>query len=353
MNNKMLIGIIILVVAIAAIGVYGYYYFAGYSENGTLNVYAADSLGTAMNQTTSQFNSKHPNVKVQTTFAGSSSLVSQITTLNKTPDILVSADYTLIDKQIIPNYANYNILYARNEMVIAYTNKSKNSSQINGNNWYQILSQNDVKYGFSDPNADPAGYRAVMMIQLSNSYYNNSSIFNDLVASKSAITSQANGTGYVISAPTNENPTDTLTIREDAAALMPLLQSDSIDYVITYKSLAQQANVSYVTLPTELQLTNTTYQSTYNSIKLKQHSDGNNSKTITLTPIVYGITILNNAPNKQLAEEYVAFMLSSEGIQITENNFLEPISPAVLSNVSTNIPSILQSYVTNSSNASA
>lgn len=346
MNRIMIAAIVVIVIAIVGIGAYGYNYYASYPQNGTISIYAADSLGKSINQTTVQFNSQHPNVKVQATFAGSSSLISQITQLNKTPDIMVSADYTLINSKLIPNYASYNIMYARNEMVIAYTNKSKNSSQINSNNWYQILSQNGVKYAFSDPNSDPAGYRAVMMIQLANTYYNNSSIFSNLVSSNSAITSQANGTGYVISVPTNENPTGNLTIRSDAAALMPLLQSDSIDYVITYKSLAEQANASYVTLPNELQLSNTSYLSNYSAIKLKQKSDTTNGSTVTLTPIIYSITILNNAPNKLLAEEYVELMLSSTGVQITKNNFLDPITPAILTNTSSNLPSALQQYVT-------
>jgi molybdate/tungstate transport system substrate-binding protein len=86
-------------------------------------------------------------------------------------------------------------------MVIASTYKSANSCQFNADNWYHILAQDNVTFGIADPNSAPAGYRAVMMIQLANSYYNNSSIFNDLIASNTAITSEANGTGYVISSP--------------------------------------------------------------------------------------------------------------------------------------------------------
>jgi molybdate/tungstate transport system substrate-binding protein len=68
-----------------------------------------------------------------------------------------------------------------------------------------------------------------------------------------------------------------------------------------------------------------------------------------MAPIIYGITILNNAPDKQIAEEYVQLMLSSTGINITQSNYLIPITPAILTNISTNVPSILQSYVVNSS----
>jgi len=349
MKRTMIALLVIIAIIIVGIGVYGYSAYSGSSQNGTLVIYAADSLATPINQTNAQFNSKYPHVNIQPTYQGSSALISQITQLNKTPDIMISANAVLINTKLIPNYSSYNIQYAANELVVAYTNKSKNARQINSNNWYQILSQPGVKYAVSDPNSDPAGAYSVMMLQLANSYYNNSTIFSNLIANNSAITSVANGTNFTINVPTNENPHGNLTIGADAAALTPLVQTDSIDYLITYKSLAQSANLTYVTLPEELALTNATYQSNYNTIQLKQFSDANNSSVVKMAPIIYGITILNNAPDKQIAEEYVQLMLSSTGINITQSNYLIPITPAILTNVSTNLPSSLQSYVVNAS----
>jgi len=179
MNRIILALLVIIVIVVIGVGAYGYTVYSGYSQNGTLTIYAADSLATPINQTNAKFNSQYTNVVIQPTYKGSSALISQITTLNKTPDIMISANAALIDSKLIPNYRSYNIQYAANELVIAYTNKSKDASQINSNNWYQILSQSGVKYAVSDPNSDPAGQYSVMMLQLANSYYNNSTIFSD------------------------------------------------------------------------------------------------------------------------------------------------------------------------------
>ena len=344
MNNKMIAAIIIIIIAVIGIGVYAYNTTSTQGKT-VLTIYAADSLGQSMNATAKQFEAQHPNVTVQIQYGGSSALISQITQLNKSVDIMASADYGLIDSKLIPKYASWNLQYARNELVIAYTNKSKFSGQINGQNWYQIFSKSNVTYGFSDPNSDPAGYRALMMMQLANSYYNNNNIFSSLVENNTAITSKANGTGYIISAPGNINPSSKVTIRPAATDLMPLLQSGSLDYVIIYKSVAQQQNVSFVELPNELSLTNTTYTSDYKKISLTQNSGTNESKTIGLTPIVYGITVLNNAPQSQLAQEFVQLVLSSTGTQILSNSHQEPITPAIATNDSTNIPDLLKQYI--------
>jgi molybdate/tungstate transport system substrate-binding protein len=350
MNNKIIAAIVIIVIAVVAVGVYGYTSFVTpSSENGTLTIMAASSLSNSMNATAAEFEKKHPNVKVQIQYGGSGDLISQITQLNKTPDIMASADYGLIDKSLMPDFTTWNLKYAKNEMVIAYTDQSTNASQINADNWYQILAQDDVKFGIADPNSAPAGYRAVMMIQLANKHYNNDTIFDTLIASNTAITSEANGTGFVISSPNNLDPTDKVTSRPNVRDTLTLLESGSVDYAFVYKSDAQQAgdNIKYLELPDELKLSNTSFESAYKEIKLTQFSDlnSNKTKTITLTPIVYGITILTNAPEQDLAIEFLELLLSNEGQTISKDNFIDPISPAIPTADSTGIPSQLDQYI--------
>ena len=144
--DKKIIILAIAIIAIIGIGVYGYNVYNADSAKGTVVIYAASSLAGQMNATTAQFEKEHPNVKVQIKYGGSSDLINQITSLNQSVDIMASADYGLIDKNLKPNDTSFNLKNGRNEMVIAYTDKSKNSSQINSTNWYQIFSQNNVTY---------------------------------------------------------------------------------------------------------------------------------------------------------------------------------------------------------------
>ena len=346
--DKKIIILAIVVIAIVGIGIYGYSVYSANSEKGTVIIYAASSLAGQLNATAAQFEKEHPNVKVQIKYGGSSDLINQITTLNQSVDIMASADYGLIDKNLKPNDTSFNLKNGRNEMVIAYTDNSKNSSQINSTNWYQIFSQSNVTFGLADPNSAPAGYRGVMMIQLANTYYNNSTIFDDLIGQNSAITSVKNGTNQVINSPTDLNPTSKIVVRPAVGDLMPVLQSGAVDYVLVYKSDAEQqksSGVKYITLPPELALSNTTFEPTYKNISINQFSGTNKTKNVVLTPIVYGITIMNNAPDKQLATEFLQLLLSPQGVQITKDNFIDPISPAEATVNSTNIPTELQQYV--------
>jgi molybdate/tungstate transport system substrate-binding protein len=346
--DKKIIILVIAIIVIIGIGVYGYSVYSADSAEGTVVIYAASSLAGQMNATAAQFEKEHPKVKVQIKYGGSSDLINQITSLNQSVDIMASADYGLIDKNLKPNDTSFNLKNGRNELVIAYTDKSKNSSQINSTNWYQIFAQSNVKYGIADPNSAPAGYRGLMMIQLADSYYNNSTIFTNLITNNSAVTETQNSTNQVINSPTNFNPTSKIVIRPAVGDLMPVLESGAVDYVLVYKSDAEQLNssgVKFISLPPELALSNTTYESTYSHISINQFSGTNKTKNVPLTPIVYGITIMNNAPDKQLATDFLQLLLSPQGVQISENNFIEPITPAEATPNSTNIPSALNPYV--------
>jgi len=351
MENRNIAIIATVIVAIAAIGIYGYSIYVSPPESGTLTIMAASSLADAVNATVAEFEKRHPNVEVKTQYGGSGDLISQITQLNKSVDIMASADYGLIDGRLMPNYTTWNLKYARNEMVIAYTDKSANATQINADNWYKILSQDNVKFGIADPNSAPAGFRAVMLIKLANSYYNNDTIFYELITRNSAITSEAtNDTGYVIKSPNNLNPTGPLTFRPNVRDTLTLLETGAVDYAFVYISDARQAggNIRYLELPDKLKLSDTQFEPEYRKIQLIQFSDmgGNKTRTITLTPIVYGITILTSAPEKDLAIEFMELLLSNEGQTISKNNHIDPISPAISTNGSTGIPDRLNRYIT-------
>ena len=143
----------------------------GSDNEAILKIFHAGSLSVPMAELEEKFETLHPNVDVQREPAGSRACIKKITELDKQSDILASADYTLIPTMMMPEYTNWYLAFAKNQIVIAYTNDSKYSSEIDQDNWYEILSRPDVTFGFSNPNDDPCGYRSVMVTQLSETFY--------------------------------------------------------------------------------------------------------------------------------------------------------------------------------------
>ncbi|MCD6483633.1 MAG: substrate-binding domain-containing protein [Candidatus Odinarchaeota archaeon] len=111
-----------------------------------------------------EFKEKYPDVNIILESYGSIDCARLLVDGNRTADLLAVADYNVITAYIFPlNLADWYIVFATNEMVIAFTNQSKYNNEINSTNWFEILTRTDVRFGHSDPNRDPAGYRTLLL----------------------------------------------------------------------------------------------------------------------------------------------------------------------------------------------
>lgn len=261
--------------------------------SGELTIFHAGSLSMPMKAAVDSFKRLHPGVTFKLESAGSVECARKITEVNKPCDIMASADYKVIDKILIPQYASWNIPFAGNEMAIVYQEKSRHSQEISKDNWYQILAKEDVAFGRSDPNSDPCGYRTVMTIKLAEKYYSNTSISKTLLGK------------------------DTKHIRPKEVDLLALLESNTIDYIFLYKSVALQHGLKYLTLPQEINLSNLAMDSLYKTVSVEVNGKTPDSRlTMFGEPMFYGLTIPKNAQNPKLAIEFLKYFLEQNGGQV-------------------------------------
>ena len=292
-----------------------------------LKVFHAGSLAVPFEEIEELFESQHPDVDVQREPMGSVKAVRQITDVGRKADVVASADYSLIPDMMYTEYADWYVRFARNEMVLA-CNKEKSSyrDEINSTNWYNILRREDVTFGFSSPNLDPCGYRAVMITQLAELYYNDSEIFDDLILSNTAITVSEENETYLIKTPEDLSPnTEKVVIRSKSVDLVALVEEGGLDYAFEYRSVSAQHSLKFVSLPEKINLGKVKYADFYGKVKLEK-ADG---KTCTGKPVVYGITVPKNAPHPDLGLEFIKLALSEEGKETFENCGQPPIVPAV------------------------
>jgi molybdate/tungstate transport system substrate-binding protein len=251
---------------------------------GDLIIFHAGSLSLPFKTIADSFMKIHPEVVILSEASGSIDAARKITELGRDCDIIASADYAVIDKLLIPEFASENIKFAANEMAIVFNEKSRYSSIINKDNWKEILSRKDVFYGRSDPNADPCGYRTLLTWQLAK-------VDMEKFLSK-----------------------DTRFIRPKEVDLLALLDVNALDYIFIYKSVAVQHNLKFIELGDSVNLSNSALNDWYatSSVEVRGSSPGETLK-INGEAMVYGIAILNNAPNKKGAEAFLDFLLSEEG----------------------------------------
>ena len=137
---------------------------------GQVIIFHAGSLTIPFEKIIDGFENEYPGVEVVKEIAGSRACARKITELNKLCDIMASADYTVIDNLLIPDHALWNIKFATNEMALVYRHQSRRSDEINEKNWFNILLDENINIGRSDPNTDPCGYRTVLTLKLAQIY---------------------------------------------------------------------------------------------------------------------------------------------------------------------------------------
>jgi len=314
MNLKLLLALVTLLI----------YSNLSAGEKTPITVFNAGSLYVPFKAAKKEFERLHPEYTVRLEPSGSVQAIRKVTDLKRPCDVVASADYSLIPKMMFPKFSNHVYVFSKNELVLCYTENSRFSKEINRNNWFKILSKNGVKWGFSNPNLDPCGYRTLMALALSDIYYKKP-IFEKLL-SKTNIKLEKVKKGYEISIPENIKVNGSIRIRPKAVSLLGLLESGAIDYAFEYKSVALQHGLKFVELPKEVNLSEISLKDLYSKISVKLC----NGKVIKGKPIAYGITTVIGAPHPKGAELWERFITSKRGADILKRYYQEPIYPPLL-----------------------
>jgi len=274
---------------------------------GKLTIFHAGSLTVPFAAIEKAFEAKYPKVDVLREAGGSTKMARLISEVGKQADIMASADFKVIDNNLIPDFAEWNVRFASNQLVLCYTDNSRYAKEITSDNWYEILLKKDVEWGHSDPNLDPCGYRSLMVLQLAEKFYNTPGLNEKLIANRP----QKN-------------------VRPKSVELVNLLKTGHMDYAWEYLSVAIQHGLKYVTLDDHINLGNYKYDGFYKlaTVEVAGKKPGTVT-TKTGKSCTYGITMIKNAPNPEAAKAFMAFLLSPEnGLKTLKEMGQPPFIPA-------------------------
>ena len=291
--------------------------------SGTLTIFHAGSLSLPFRHVTEEFGKLHPDIEVEMESAGSRTTIRKVTELGRKADIVGSADYVAIEQLMFPDFADWHVRFATNRMVIAYTDDSAYADEINGENWYEVLSREGVEYGRSSPDADPCGYRTLLLFQLAEKHANVPGLAKKLEAGSPK-----------------------KNIRPKEVDLIALLQSGDLDYAFEYQSIAVQHGLRFVELPVEIDLSSVEHGDFYAgaSVEIAGKEPGA-TQTQVGAPIAYAVAIPGNATRPDLAVMWLEFLLGPQGRAILQKDGQPPIVPALARNAH-NVPEELRALVT-------
>ncbi|MDD5186771.1 MAG: tungstate ABC transporter substrate-binding protein WtpA [Methanoregula sp.] len=288
-----------------------------------LVVFYAGSLFKPFNTLQKMYMTTHPDVDVIAIPQASGNIIDHVNKQNMKPSVIVVSDSDLIRKYLIPGNASWYANFAKNSVVICYTDKSRYAMEINRTNWYSVLARPEVSYAISNPDDDPTGYRSLMSIALAERDSNNPEIFESLIGSETGITAQHSNGITTIDVTKIVPVTKKPVIAVNRSDLIPRLKSGTVDYAFEYWSIARQNNLSFIDLPTKIDLSLASQNDVYRTVQVKRTSG-----TEVGTQIVYGITVPAMATQPGDGIAFVQLVLGNPGQTVLLDDGQTPIVPA-------------------------
>jgi molybdate/tungstate transport system substrate-binding protein len=272
----------------------------------TLVVFDAGTLAIPLKTVFDSFAVKHPAV-LQQENAGSLETARKLIDLGKIPDVIALADYDIFPRLLMPKQTTWYAIFARNKVVLAYTPKSRGAGDLTASNWWTVVTKPGVEVGRSDPNLDPAGYRALLVFQLAELEYHRPGLAKALEGTASA-----------------------RDVRPKSADLVALLQTGELDYAFVYESTAQDAHLSYLNLPDRLNLGEPADSASYARASVRVvGATPRDTIEIRGAPIQYGLSIPTAAPHAAVAKAFVEYLLSPDGIRVLRSRHLDALDRPV------------------------
>jgi molybdate/tungstate transport system substrate-binding protein len=233
--------------------------------------------------------------------AGSVETIRKILDLHRVPDVVGLADTALFSRFLSGRIAGGATVLGTTRMVLAYTPQSRFAGEISVRNWADVTTRPGVQVGRSDPALDPAGYRALMAMQLAERYYKRPGLARRL-----------------------ERAAPATNMRPKSADLVALLQTGNLDYAWEYESVARRLGLRFVALPPEIDLGDPALAGTYATAKVEIPDPGSSagavagnqrraSQVMTGAPIVFGAAVPTDAPHPATGLRFITYLMSPQG----------------------------------------
>jgi molybdate/tungstate transport system substrate-binding protein len=275
-----------------------------------LQVWGADSLSASFAEIAAEFEKAHPKAKVVLNIHGSR-FIAQVLP-NQDADVVALADHRLVKDILHPDgVADWVAKFVSNEIVLAGHTSSARRAELTSDNWYEILLKPDITFGIANPDQDPCGYWSQLVWKLAERHYFTSKGQSRPLAKQLADKCR----------PEN--------VALDANRLISdLLVRARVDYAFVYKTHAVDHKLPFTRLPNQINLGDPEHASDYATAEITIPGVRGGKQTIKGTYIAFGITVPKKARQPELAQAFVRFVLSRQGLDILARSGFNPIVPA-------------------------
>jgi molybdate/tungstate transport system substrate-binding protein len=276
-------------------------HLASAAELAVLDVAYAGSMGSMMEGPLKAAAAQNLKLEMHGRAQGSSALAQLIVGGNIRPDVFIPVTPGPMLTVLRSGKAEVAHPIAHTEMVIAYSPKSRFAAKFEAAgqgkaNWWEILQEPALRFGRTDPIADPQGRNIIFTMMLAAKTFQQP----DLVAK-------------VLGPVLNEKQIFT------EPTVQARLQSGELDAASAYKIQPGPFNLPYLTLPAEINLGAQDVHANHPDVTVTV-----GGKTYNPEPLIYYAGVMKDAPNSKGAAAFTEWLKGSEAQGIFRHYAYDP-----------------------------
>jgi molybdate/tungstate transport system substrate-binding protein len=250
-----------------------------------VSVLSAGSLAVPLDEGVGPSFERETGIRYAGEYYGSNAVMRMVEDGQKNPDVVVSADAGLLRRRLYDEHTDWDAVFASNSVGIAYNARTALGERLESDeSWYEVLRDADEgEVAMSDPDLDPLGYRAVQLFELAEDKHGIDG-FRDEMVSK-----------------TYQEP--------EEPQLLTGVRSGSRAAAIAYENMAANHGLPFRELPDDLNFSDPEHADDY--AEASYTTDG--GITIEGAPVLYSITVLEEADRPDAGTEFVSYVLENRG----------------------------------------
>lgn len=252
-----------------------------------VTVLSAGSLATTFEEHIGPAFEEETGISLHGEYYGSNALMRMIEDRTKHPDVIVSADATLLRDRLYDDVTEWDIEFASNSVGIGYNEETAFGKRLDGDDpWFEIaLETEEGDLAIADPDLDPLGYRAVQAFDLAEKKHDVEGLRKDLLQ-------------LVYKEP--EEP-----------QIMAAVESGARAAAIVYRNMAIDHEMLFYEFPAEYNFANPELADYYATV---QYTTDEEEYTAEGRPVLYNATVNDQADEPDSGHRLIQFLIDNPAI---------------------------------------
>lgn len=245
-----------------------------------VNVLSAGSLATTFEEYVGPAFREETGLEVHGEYYGTNAAIRMVEDGTKHPDVVVSADATLLRDRLYGDGTDWDLEFATNSVGLAYDEGTEFGERLEGGEpWYELARETgEGDLAISDPDLDPLGYRAIQAFELAEAEYGLEGFREDLA--------------------------ERVYVEPEEPQLLTGVEAGTRVAAIAYRNMAVDHGIAYQEFPAAYNFAEPELADHYGTAGYTTDE----GYTAEGRPVVYNATVLESADNPEGGRNLVEFL---------------------------------------------